>query len=63
MFYILYVQKLSISYALLPFPQVEEMHASALFLVLVVPLVLAILNLMWFGKIVMGLKKTLAKRD
>ncbi|XP_031125993.1 TLC domain-containing protein 4-B-like [Ipomoea triloba] len=43
--------------------QVKEMHRSAVFLVLVVPLVLAILNLMWFGKIVMGLKKTLAKRD
>nr|GMC88331.1 transmembrane protein 56-like [Ipomoea batatas] len=47
----------------LHYNQVKEMHRSAVFLVLVVPLVLAILNLMWFGKIVMGLKKTLAKRD
>jgi len=39
------------------------MHAFGYFLVFVVPSVLAIMNLMWFGKILMGLKKTLAKRQ
>ncbi|XP_065628361.1 uncharacterized protein LOC112041175 isoform X2 [Quercus suber] len=42
---------------------VIQMHAFGYFLVFVVPSVLAIMNLMWFGKILMGLKKTLAKRQ
>lgn len=46
----------------LHYDQVREMHTCTLFLVLIVPSGLAIMNLMWFGKIIMGLKKTLAKR-
>lgn len=33
------------------------------FLVLLVPLVLSVMNLMWFVKIYKGMKKTLAKRQ
>ncbi|XP_026427766.1 transmembrane protein 56-B-like [Papaver somniferum] len=47
----------------LHFHQVEQMHPVGLFLVFVVPAVLATMNLMWFGKILKGLKKTLAKRQ
>jgi len=47
----------------LHYDQVIQMHAFGYFLVFVVPSVLAIMNLMWFGKILMGLKKTLAKRQ
>ncbi|XP_022141361.1 transmembrane protein 56-like [Momordica charantia] len=43
--------------------QVLKMHAFGQFLVFVVPLVLSVMNLMWFAKIVKGLKKTLAKRQ
>lgn len=39
------------------------MHVFGFFLVFVVPAVLAAMNLMWFGKILRGLKKTLAKRQ
>lgn len=42
--------------------QVSRMHIFGYFLVFVVPLVLAAMNLMWFGKIIKGLMKTLAKR-
>lgn len=47
----------------LHYDQVVEMHAIGYLLVFVVPFVLAIMNLMWFGKILKGLKKTLAKRQ
>ncbi|KAJ8450692.1 hypothetical protein Cgig2_021164 [Carnegiea gigantea] len=42
---------------------VIQMHAFGFFLVFVVPSVLAALNLMWFGKIFKGVRKTLAKRQ
>ncbi|KAF9587614.1 hypothetical protein IFM89_004446 [Coptis chinensis] len=45
----------------LHYKQVQRMHAFGIFLVLVVPLVLSIMNLMWFGKILKGLKKQLAR--
>ncbi|KAK4355826.1 hypothetical protein RND71_024797 [Anisodus tanguticus] len=44
------------------FDQVRQMHTFGIFLVSVVPLVLALLNLVWFWKILKGLNKTLAKR-
>ncbi|KAK9267314.1 hypothetical protein L1049_009737 [Liquidambar formosana] len=47
----------------LHFDQVNQMHAFGFILVFVVPAALAIMNLIWFGKIVKGLKKTLAKRQ
>ncbi|KAK9706970.1 hypothetical protein RND81_07G164300 [Saponaria officinalis] len=47
----------------LHYDQVIEMHAFGYFLVFVVPFVLAAMNLMWFGKILKGLKKTLTKRQ
>ncbi|KAK9223429.1 hypothetical protein WN944_011872 [Citrus x changshan-huyou] len=47
----------------LHYDQVVEMHAIGYLLVFVVPFVLAIMNMMWFGKILKGLKKTLAKRQ
>lgn len=47
----------------LHYDQVIEMHAIGYLLVFVVPFVLAIMNVMWFGKILKGLKKTLAKRQ
>ncbi|KAH9747435.1 TLC domain-containing protein [Citrus sinensis] len=47
----------------LHYDQVVEMHAIGYLLVFVVPFVLAIMNVMWFGKILKGLKKTLAKRQ
>ncbi|KAG6607986.1 TLC domain-containing protein 4, partial [Cucurbita argyrosperma subsp. sororia] len=43
--------------------QVLQMHAFGQLLVFVVPLVLSVMNLMWFAKIFRGLKKTLAKRQ
>lgn len=39
-----------------------QMHTAGSLLVFVVPVVLAIMNLMWFGKILKGLKKTLLKK-
>ena len=39
------------------------MHNIGLLLVVVVPSVLAVMNLMWFAKIIKGLKKTLTKRQ
>ncbi|KAF5728735.1 transmembrane protein 56-B-like isoform X1 [Tripterygium wilfordii] len=45
------------------YDQVMQLHIMGYFLVFVVPTALAILNLMWFGKILKGLKKTLAKKQ
>ncbi|XP_057812131.1 uncharacterized protein LOC131026309 [Salvia miltiorrhiza] len=42
--------------------QVMQMHTAGFLLVFVVPVALAIMNLMWFGKILKGLKKTLLKK-
>ncbi|KAF4362471.1 hypothetical protein F8388_019754 [Cannabis sativa] len=47
----------------LHYSQVVQMHIFGYLLVMVVPSVLAIMNLMWFGKILKGLKKQLAKRQ
>ncbi|XP_077244490.1 uncharacterized protein LOC143884684 isoform X3 [Tasmannia lanceolata] len=47
----------------LHYDQIEQMHIFGFLLVFVVPSVLAMMNLMWFGKIIKGLKKTLAKRQ
>lgn len=46
----------------LHYDQVLKMHAFGLYLVFVVPSVLAIMNLVWFGKILKGLQKTLSKQ-
>ncbi|XP_031505155.1 uncharacterized protein LOC116267526 isoform X1 [Nymphaea colorata] len=43
--------------------QVKQMFFFGFFLVFVVPFALAVMNLMWFGKILKGLKKILAKRQ
>ncbi|KAF9686992.1 hypothetical protein SADUNF_Sadunf02G0047600 [Salix dunnii] len=42
--------------------QVKQMHAFGQLIVLVVPVVLSVMNLMWFWKIFKGMKKTLAKQ-
>ncbi|KAK6150201.1 hypothetical protein DH2020_017726 [Rehmannia glutinosa] len=42
--------------------QVMKMHIVGFLLVFFVPLVLATMNVLWFWKIIKGLKKTLAKR-
>ncbi|KAL8508376.1 hypothetical protein ACS0TY_018838 [Phlomoides rotata] len=42
--------------------QVMQMHIVGFLLVYLVPITLAVMNLVWFGKILKGLKKTLAKR-
>ncbi|TKY46738.1 Transmembrane protein 56-B [Spatholobus suberectus] len=47
----------------LHFDQVEQMHTFGQMLVIVVPLVLSVMNLVWFSKIIKGLRKTLAKRQ
>ncbi|XP_031500824.1 uncharacterized protein LOC116264635 isoform X2 [Nymphaea colorata] len=47
----------------LHYDQAEGISSFGFFLVLVVPFVLAIMNLMWFRKIIKGLKRTLAKRQ
>ncbi|KAE8694368.1 TRAM protein [Hibiscus syriacus] len=47
----------------LHYDQVKQLHSYGLLLILVVPFVLSIMNLMWFGKIIRGLRKTLAKRQ
>ncbi|KAJ4702574.1 transmembrane protein 56-B-like [Melia azedarach] len=47
----------------LHYDQVIQMHAIGYTLVFAVPSALAIMNLMWFGRILKGLKKTLAKRQ
>lgn len=43
------------------YEQVTQMHPFGHLLVLAVPTILGIMNLVWFGKIVKGLKKALAK--
>lgn len=43
--------------------QVKQMHDFGKLLIFGVPLVLFVMNLMWFGKILKGLRKTLAKRQ
>ncbi|VVB12394.1 unnamed protein product [Arabis nemorensis] len=45
------------------YDQVVQMHTFGYLLVFVVPISLSIMNLMWFGKIVKGLKKTLKKKQ
>ncbi|GAV76240.1 TRAM_LAG1_CLN8 domain-containing protein [Cephalotus follicularis] len=45
------------------YDQVIQMHTFGSLLVFGVPSALAIMNLMWFAKILKGLKKTLAKRQ
>ncbi|XP_050382354.1 uncharacterized protein LOC126799236 [Argentina anserina] len=47
----------------LHYEQVKQMHAVGQFLAFGVPPMLAVMNLMWFWKILRGLKKTLAKRQ
>ncbi|KAL2322453.1 hypothetical protein Fmac_026832 [Flemingia macrophylla] len=47
----------------LHFDQVKQMHTFGQLLVMVVPLVLSVMNLIWFSKIIKGLRKTLAKRQ
>lgn len=44
------------------FLQVIKMHVIGYLLVFGVPTVLGMMNLMWFGKIVKGLMKTISKR-
>ncbi|XP_027085787.1 transmembrane protein 56 [Coffea eugenioides] len=45
------------------YSQVIQMHSVGYFLVFVVPCALSIMNLMWFGKIIKGLVKMLAKKQ
>ncbi|KAI3700183.1 hypothetical protein L2E82_44804 [Cichorium intybus] len=47
----------------LHYHQVIEMHPIGFLLVFTVPSVLGAMNLMWFGKIIKGMMKTLAKRQ
>nr|KJB69043.1 hypothetical protein B456_011G050300 [Gossypium raimondii] len=47
----------------LHYTQVIKMHIFGYILVFGVPAVLATMNLMWFGKIIKGVLKTLAKRQ
>lgn len=47
----------------LHYDQVEQMHKFGFLLILIVPSVLTIMNLMWFGKITRGLRKALAKKQ
>jgi len=65
--YIYLPGKIKIEYYYKPFLsimtlQVLKMHAFGLYLVFIVPSVLAIMNLAWFGKILKGLKKTISKQ-
>ncbi|KAL3754876.1 hypothetical protein ACJRO7_002039 [Eucalyptus globulus] len=43
--------------------QVNQLQVFGKLLVFVVPLALTVMNLLWFGKIIKGLKKTIAKRQ
>lgn len=43
--------------------QVKQMHIIGRLLTVAVPPMLAVMNVMWFWKILKGLKKTLAKRQ
>ena len=47
----------------LDYLQVIQMHSAGSVLVFVVPCALPIVNLMWFGKIIKGLVKMLAKHQ
>ncbi|XP_027368133.1 transmembrane protein 56-B-like [Abrus precatorius] len=47
----------------LHFDQVQQLHSIGKTLVIFVPMVLSIMNLVWFSKIIKGLRKTLAKRQ
>lgn len=47
----------------LHYDQIEEMHTFGYILVFAVPGALTIMNVMWFGKILKGLRKQLAKRQ
>ncbi|ESW18249.1 hypothetical protein PHAVU_006G025300 [Phaseolus vulgaris] len=47
----------------LHFHQVEQMQPFGQILVVAVPVVLSVMNLVWFAKIIKGLRKTLAKRQ
>lgn len=49
-------------HAYLHYNQVEQMHVFGRRLALVIPSALTVMNLIWFWKILKGLKKTLAKR-
>ncbi|XXG65791.1 hypothetical protein AAC387_Pa05g3412 [Persea americana] len=49
-------------HAYMHYDQVEHMHAFGFYLAFIVPSVLAIMNIVWFWKIIKGLKKTLEKR-
>ncbi|KZV16629.1 hypothetical protein F511_12085 [Dorcoceras hygrometricum] len=42
--------------------QVMQIHTTGAALVLVVPPIISVMNLIWFGKIFKGLKKTIAKK-
>ncbi|KAM7497679.1 hypothetical protein LguiA_022093 [Lonicera macranthoides] len=44
------------------YDQVKQMQTFGFLLVVIVPSVLSLMNLMWFGKIIKGVKKTIAKR-
>ncbi|KAE8655785.1 TRAM protein [Hibiscus syriacus] len=46
----------------LHYDQVKQIHGYGLVLVFVVPSVLSVMNLIWFAKIIRGLRKTIAKR-
>lgn len=45
------------------YDQVKQMQRLGRYLILIVPSVLAIMNFMWFMKIIRGLRKTLVKRQ
>lgn len=47
----------------LHYNQIRQMHTFGYLLSLLVPIVLFAMNMMWFGKILKGLKKMLAKRQ
>ncbi|KAL8031170.1 hypothetical protein ABFX02_13G007700 [Erythranthe guttata] len=50
-------------HAYIYYDQVKKMHGFGIFLTLVVPALLSVMNSIWFWKIVKGLKKTITKRD
>ncbi|KAF5190426.1 Transmembrane protein 56-b [Thalictrum thalictroides] len=47
----------------LHYSQIQQMHIFGIMLVFIVPLVLSVMNLIWFSKIIKGLRKQLAKRQ
>ncbi|GMI67131.1 hypothetical protein like AT4G19645 [Hibiscus trionum] len=46
----------------LHYDQVKQLNTYGRMLIVIVPSVLSVMNLMWFGKIIKGMRKTLAKR-